>query len=179
MGGADKALLVLAGVPLVAHAVARLEPQVERLALSANGDPARFGWLGLSVLPDAERQGPLSGLLSGLVWASESGADALVTAPVDCPFTPPDLVPRLWLAGEGRVALAESGGKLHPTFGLWPVSLATPLAAFLASGAKASVRDFALAHCMVPAPFPEDGAFENLNTPADLARAEALLRSEK
>jgi molybdopterin-guanine dinucleotide biosynthesis protein A len=179
MGGADKALLVLAGESLLSRAVARLEPQVERLAISANGDPARFAGFGLTVLPDARRQGPLSGLLAGLNWAAAGGADALVTAPVDCPFLPPDLVPRLWLAGAGGVALAESGGALHPTFGLWPVGLAAPLAAFLASGAKASVRDFAQAHGMSAASFPDDGSFENLNTPADLARAAALLGLEK
>ena len=175
MGGADKALLVLAGETLIARAVARLEPQVERLAISANGNPARFAALGLPVLPDADRRGPLSGLLSGLIWAADHGAVALVTAPVDCPFLPPDLVPRLWLAGNGGVAMATSGGSLHPTFGLWPVRLATPLAAFLTSGAKPRVRDFALAHGMATAAFPDDGAFANLNTPEDLTRAGALL----
>ncbi|MEL6210433.1 MAG: NTP transferase domain-containing protein, partial [Pseudomonadota bacterium] len=42
MGGGDKALLALAGRPLLAHVIDRLAPQVERLALNANGDPARF-----------------------------------------------------------------------------------------------------------------------------------------
>jgi glucuronate isomerase len=32
MGGVDKALVPLAGAPLLAHVIARLEPQVERLA---------------------------------------------------------------------------------------------------------------------------------------------------
>jgi molybdopterin-guanine dinucleotide biosynthesis protein A len=35
MGGVDKALVPLAGAPLLAHVIARLEPQVERLVLSA------------------------------------------------------------------------------------------------------------------------------------------------
>ncbi|TKA96174.1 molybdenum cofactor guanylyltransferase MobA, partial [Cereibacter changlensis] len=50
MGGADKALLPLAGRPLLAHVRDRLEPQVEALALSANGDAARFAGFGLPVL---------------------------------------------------------------------------------------------------------------------------------
>ena len=178
MGGADKALLVLAGEPLIARAVARLAPQVERLAISANGNAARFRSLGLPVLPDADRQGPLSGLLAGLHWAVQGGADALVTAPVDCPFFPPDLVPHLLLAAETGGALATSGGALHPTFGLWPVRLTGPLTDFLASGAKARVGDFARAHGMQPAAFPADGSFANLNTPDDLARAETLIRAQ-
>ena len=183
MGGADKALLLLAGRSLIARLIDRLGPQVERLAISANGDASRFLGLGLPVLPDAlrpdqPRQGPLCGLLAALIWAGDCGADAVVTAPVDCPFLPADLVPKLCLAAEGGgVALAESGGALHPTCGLWPVRLAAPLAAFLGSGSKPRLRDFAAAHGMVAARFPDDGAFANLNTRDELLRAEILLRS--
>ena len=70
MGGQDKALVALAGPPLLAHVIARLEPQVERLALSANGDPARFARYGLPILPDALGAGPLAGVLAALRWAA-------------------------------------------------------------------------------------------------------------
>ena len=174
MGGADKALIPLAGRPLIAHVIDRLEPQVERLALSANGDPARLSRFGLPVLPDqATSQGPLSGLLAALDWAAPFGATHLVTAPTDAPFLPPDLTPRLLLAGD--LVLARSAGNDHPTFGLWPVPLRVDLRAFLASGAKTSVRAFADAHHAARADFPDDGAFTNLNTPQDLATAEARL----
>lgn len=177
MGGADKALLPLAGRTLIDHAIDRLAPQVEDLAISANGDPARFARLHLPVLPDDGSSGPLSGILAALNWAGPLGATAVVSVPVDGPFLPPDLVPRLAQAAEpSGLALAASGGILHPTFGLWPVPLAPTLAAFLASGAKARVRDFALAHLAGTADFPDDGAFANANTPADLARLEALIR---
>ena len=52
MGGTDKALMPLAGRPMLAHALARLAPQVPLLAISANGDPARFAAFGLPVLAD-------------------------------------------------------------------------------------------------------------------------------
>ena len=42
MGGGDKSLLDLDGRPILAHVIARLSPQVDRLALNANGDPDRF-----------------------------------------------------------------------------------------------------------------------------------------
>ena len=179
MGGADKATLMLAGRSLAAHVADRLEPQVERLAISANGDAARLAGLGLPVLPDAASLGPLSGILSALRWAAPLGATAVISAPVDCPFLPGDLAPRLLMAAEdspGGVALARSGGNDHPTFALWPVGLHDDLAAFLASGAKARVRAFADAHGATRADFPDDGAFANLNTPEDLAQATSLLR---
>lgn len=180
MGGADKALLTLAGRTLAAHAADRLEPQVERLAICANGDPARLAFLGLPVLADAESRGPLSGVLAALNWAGARGATAVVTVAVDTPFFPGDLVPRLCLAAEASpagVALARSGGSDHPTFGLWPVALRDPLAVFLGSGVKARVRDFADAHGAARADFADDGAFFNVNTPDDLSGAGALIRA--
>ena len=178
MGGADKALLPLAGRPLIAHVTERLEPQVERLAISANGDPVRLAFLHLPVLPDETPQGPLSGILTALDWAAPQGATHVVSAPTDAPFLPPDLTPRLLLAGEATgTALARSAGNDHPTFGLWPVALRDALRAFLASGANPRVRAFADAHHAARADFPDDGAFRNLNTPQDLATAEALLKA--
>lgn len=181
--GSDKALMPLAGKPLVHWVAERFAPQVEELALSANGDPSRFADLGLPVLPDdaapdatmAERRGPLAGILAGLRWAAPRGATALVSVPCDGPFLPPDLVPRLLLAGEGGLpALAQSGADLHPTYALWPVALLDPLAAFLASGEVPRVRDFARRHHAGIASFPA-GSFTNANSPEDLARIEAAL----
>lgn len=174
MGGADKALMSLGGRPLLAHAVERLGPQVSRLAISANGDAARFAGFGLPVLPDARVVGPLGGVLAALDWAE--GADAVVSVAVDTPFFPCDLVPRLCLAAGGiGMAMAQSGGHDHPTFALWPVALRAPLRAFLDSGAKPRLRDFALGHGVQRAVFAEDGSFHNLNTRADLAGAEGRL----
>lgn len=177
MGGVDKAMLPLAGAPLLGHVLDRLEPQVEAVAISANGDPTRFAARRLPVLPDATPQGPLSGILSGLDWAAGQGATAVVSIAVDTPFFPPDLVPRLLLAAETAgtpVALAETEGRTHPTFGLWPVGLRADLRATLARG-EARVMDFARRHGYAAAPFPQETAFLNLNTPEDLARAAALV----
>lgn len=171
MGGVDKALVDLAGQPLLTHVIRRFSPQVEDLALSANGDSGRFAAYNLTVLADATAQGPLSGILQALRWAATHDATAVVSVPVDGPFLPPDLVPRLCLAAESSgVAVAASNGIWHPTYGLWSVNLAPALAAFLASGAKSRIRDFALAHNSGIANFAEDGAFGNANTPEDIAR---------
>lgn len=179
MGGTDKALLPLNGQPLIRHVHDRLSPQVEDLAISANGDPARFATLGCPVLPDAASLGPLSGILTALHWASAHGADALVSAPVDAPFLPGDLVPHLLLAGDGRLAIASTAVGDHPVFALWPTALTEDLAAFLASGAKPKVTSFTDTHTAARARFPDATAFLNLNTPEDLALAETLLRGAK
>lgn len=176
--GRDKALVRLAGRPLVTHAAARLAPQVTALAVSANADPARLAFLGLPVLPDAlPSRGPLSGVLAALLWASAQGAAALVTVAVDTPFLPADLAARLGEAGHGRLALASSDGRPHPTAALWPTALTGDLQAFLASGETPRMMSFVRRHDPAFAEFPA-GSFDNLNTPADLAAAEARLRGE-
>lgn len=176
LGGVDKALLPLAGQPLITHLQDRLGPQVEELAIAANGDPARLGFTGLPVLPDGIGAGPLAGVLAGLGWAAAQGADALVSAAVDLPFLPCDLVPRLWMAADGGLAVAECGGRSHPTCALWPVAIIPELQAYLAAG-EARVMGFATAQGAAAARFAggEPDPFLNLNTPEDLARAAAAL----
>jgi molybdenum cofactor guanylyltransferase len=181
IGGANKALLMLGTRTLLARAIDRLGPQVEDLVLSANGDPVHYAGYGLPVLADAVPLGPLSGILAALDRAEGLGATAVVSVAVDTPFFPQDLVPRLLMAAEGApegLALAETAGQVHPTFGLWPVGLRHDLRATLARG-EARVLAFAERHGAARAPFADDLAFLNVNTPEDRNRAEKLLQGAR
>jgi molybdenum cofactor guanylyltransferase len=175
MGGGDKGLRPFRSGTLLGAVIARLSPQVAELALNAGGDPARFAAFGLPVIPDpvADQPGPLAGVLAAMDWAAGQGAATVVTVPCDTPFLPGDLVPRLILAGNGGLAIAESGGRLHPTVALWPVALRNDLRATLARGER-KVRAFADRHGATLADFPltTPDSFANANTPADLARLE-------
>ena len=179
MGGGDKALLPLGGRPLLAHVLARLAPQVGAVAISANGDPARFAGFGLPVLADPVPgfPGPLAGVLAGMDWAQGLGAEAVLCVAGDTPFLPVDLVARLSGAGEFALAASPSEGRLrqHPTVGLWPVRLREALREALSRGEN-KVGRFAAAQGAVAVPFdaPPDPFF-NINTPDDLRAAEALL----
>jgi len=183
MGGGDKGLRQVAGRRLMDHVIARLGPQVAAMAINANGDPARLAEFGLPVLPDSlpDHPGPLAGVLAGLDWAAAQGAGAIVTAAADTPFLPADLVVRLCAAaGPSGLALAASPddeGRLwrHPTFGLWPVALREDLRAALAGGLRKIVA-WTDGHGAGQAVFSSDpfDPFFNVNTPEDIARAEAL-----
>lgn len=196
MGGGDKGLLSLGGQSLLSRVIDRLSQQVAGLALNANGDAARFAGLGLPVVADTVPgfAGPLAGVLAGLDWAAEQGAEAIVTAAADTPFFPTDLVSRLAAAAEGQAhplvlattpksgdEVLKSGGKgrvnRHPTFGLWPVALRDDLRAALTGGLRKVVlwTDQHGGREALFAAEPFDPFF-NVNTPEDLARAEALLR---
>jgi molybdopterin-guanine dinucleotide biosynthesis protein A len=184
MGGGDKGRLTLGGQSLLDRVVDRLAPQVEDLALNANGDPARFADLGLPILPDSipGHAGPLAGVLAGLDWAAGQGAESIVTAAADTPFFPCDLVPQLLLAGEGMahpLVLAatpdpERGRVRHPTFGLWPVALREDLRAALTQGLRKVVL-WSDEKGGREALFPDARAFFNVNRPEDLKSAEAML----
>lgn len=174
MGGGDKGRLRVGGAPIITRVLAALRPQVAHLALNANGDPARFADLNLPVIPDAApgHPGPLEGVLAGLDWAASRGADWLVTAPWDCPFLPSDLVSRLHGArGTAQFARAASGGREHPTIALWPINCRAALQTALAGGLR-RVGGFAPAVLAEWPTEPRD-PFLNVNTPVDLAEAEA------
>ena len=184
MGGGDKGMRMLGGQSLLARVEARLAPQVDQLALNANGDAARFADMGLPVIPDsiAGFAGPLAGVLAGMDWAASYGAETIVTAAADTPFFPCDLVPQLLLASEGMthpLALAATpdakrGTARHPTFGLWPVALRDDLREALEGGLRKVVL-WTQEHGGREALFPQEEAFFNVNTPEDLARAETML----
>ncbi|MFX0547279.1 molybdenum cofactor guanylyltransferase MobA [Roseovarius sp. S1116L3] len=177
MGGGDKGLLPLGGTTLLDHVIQRVTPQVAAVALNANGDPARLDRFGLPVLADPVEGyvGPLAGVLAGMDWAAQQGAETVVSVAADTPFFPCDLVPRLLLAAEGMeapLALAATPDGRHPTFGLWPVALRDDLRAALMGGLRKVVQ-WTDAHGAKAAMFPEDGdPFFNVNTPEDLARAQ-------
>ena len=183
MGGGDKFLRPLGGRLLLAHVIERLRPQVAALAINANVDPARLESFGLPVIPDTlPEMGPLGGVLAALRWAQESPREYRHVATVACdtPFFPHDLVAELRAATDAseNIVQARSGGRIHPTFALWPLSLAGKLEIFLRRQGPASMRAFAGGHHPATAVdfAPEAGhdPFFNINTPSDLEAAEQM-----
>ena len=181
MGGGDKALCTVGGQAVLARLVARLAPQVTRLILNANGDPARFGGFDLPVVGDdvPDRPGPLAGVLAGLDWAARfmPGVRWVVTVPGDAPFLPEDFVARLHDGlGGATLACAASGGRMHPVAALWPVALRHDLRQALMEEGVRKVGAYTGRHApaVVEWPVGRVDPFFNVNTPADLADADRL-----
>ncbi|MGJ5039974.1 MULTISPECIES: molybdenum cofactor guanylyltransferase MobA [unclassified Bradyrhizobium] len=187
MGGGDKPLRMVDGRTILERAIARLAPQCSRLILNANGDPARFAGNGLPVVPDgvAGFPGPLAGILAGLEWVATHMPEArwMLSAAGDCPFLPRDLVARLATARaaeQAKLALAASGGQIHPVIGLWPVGLREDLRHALVAEDIRKVTRFTARYKVATVSWPTVplDPFFNANTAVDLAEAERLAALE-
>jgi molybdopterin-guanine dinucleotide biosynthesis protein A len=174
MGGVDKGLQTLEGVPLARIALDRLAPQVGRLMVNANRHLDIYAGFGVPVRPDAAADfpGPLAGFLAGLEHCETPW---LATVPCDSPRFPQDLVARLAGAvGEAPaavVATREPGGVLQrqPVFALLRATLAPDLAAYLADGGR-RIDAWLRGQGAVQVPFDDAEAFMNVNTVDELRR---------
>lgn len=174
MGGGDKPLLTVGGRSMLASVIAALE--VSPVAISANGDPARFAEFALPVLSDGafQDQGPLAGLLAGLEWAASFGMTALLTAPGDTPFLPKGLASTL----QPAPCCVAYAGQRHYLVALWPVSCSHMLRSLLSAPGSRRVSDFSDRIGMRHAEFAVRSVdpFVNINTPEELAQARATPR---
>jgi molybdopterin-guanine dinucleotide biosynthesis protein A len=168
MGGDDKGLIMLEGRALIDHVIDRFQPQVARLAISANRNQERYRQRGYPVIEDRYPgfQGPLAGMASAL----QSGHHPLVAfVPCDTPHLPRDLVSRLvdaWLDGHD-LCYAQGRERRHYTMALIDRALLASLTAYLEAGDRQLSRWFQQqnAHAVL---FEEENPFRNINTPRDL-----------
>lgn len=181
----NKALLQLGESPLITHVIAGAQPQVAQLVINANRDLERFEEFGIPVLADSHgpEAGPLAGILTGLQYCHEHipQAQALACFPADTPWFPADIVAQLAqvLDSEStQVACLRSNGQWQPLFSLWSLTLAEVLIAAIRDGLYSPLALIrSLPHSVLNITTSAPGDFENLNTPVDLARAQALLQA--
>jgi len=183
MGGGDKGLKRVGGQLMLARVIGRIGPQVERLIISANGDPERFIDFDLPVIPDdlPGNPGPLAGILAAMDYAAEmTGANHVLSVAADCPFLPDDLSQRLLVVlrlHESRIAIAHSGGFAQPTIALWDISLRQDLRKALSEEGLSKIDRFSARYqtASVEWPVTPFDPFFNANTPDDLAAAERIV----
>lgn len=174
MGGKDKGALELGGRRLIDHVVGRFLPQVDRLLVAGPSDYD----LALRAIPDRTDGpvGPAAALWAASHWIKENEpqAEGFVTAPVDGPFLPVDLLETL--SREGACAIASDDSGDHPTFAYWTMPVLMPVLTALNKGEGAALRGLAKKCNAERVTFPSAKALMNINSPADLARANAMLR---
>lgn len=170
--GTDKAFVRLAGKPLIRHVIDCLAPQVSQLAISSNAPAQQFSQFGVPVLADIHVgfQGPLAGIHAGLCVFPD---DTVVSVAVDLPFLPFDLVTRLHDGWDGRRCRYLLCADRPALAILWPARSAPALEQFLRHDRR--VSDWLARHGQAVEPSLSGAALDiNVNTPADLARAETF-----
>ena len=174
--GGGKPLIKLGGKTLVQRAYNRALSW-SNAPVVAIRSPEQLGPCQLPWIADAAGiEGPLAGLAAALEWAYRQGAEALLTIPCDMPFLPDDLLKRLNSeVGDMQAAIASSGGELHPVCGLWRNAANYEFPSYCESGRR-SLRGFAEHIGFVAADWPTEprDPFFNINSPVDLAAAEAM-----
>jgi len=153
--GSDKALALLAGVPLLDHVRRRLAAQCETVVVVGRD------WPGLISVPDrpAPGLGPLGALAGALHHAAHHAYDAVLTSGCDLPDLPTDL--RNILA-DGPAVIAG-----QPLLGLWPVNLLDGLDRHLAATTDRSMRGWIAASGARTISL--DRPVANINRPGDLS----------
>ncbi|WP_236640072.1 molybdenum cofactor guanylyltransferase MobA [Tepidimonas charontis] len=182
MGGVDKGLQTLAGLPLALHALLRLQQQrggwIGACLINANRNLGAYEAFGVPVWPDlhGDFAGPLAGMAAALTHCE---TPYVLTVPCDSPRFPLDLADRLCQAlmrERADIAMAaapETDGAVRPqpVFCLLHVGLLGSLLDFLQSGRR-KIDAWTRTHRTVVVPFdgPADDprAFANINTLAEL-----------
>ena len=196
MGGRAKWQLVLGEhppKPLLTHIVERLSPQTSHIVL--NGNHPDLATYGLPVISDVSVdeqhnhfQGPLAGLLTGLLYAEQQGIPWLVTCPCDTPFIPMDYIEQLCRTAQSsdmvvnpQCIISTYQARIHPICGLWSTQLIPNLRDTLRHSDTRSVQQWlrTLEPRVCYADFTHSStahAFININTPEDWETAQAFAR---
>jgi molybdopterin-guanine dinucleotide biosynthesis protein A len=175
--GGGKPLRRLGSETLIGRALGLARCWSDRVIVAVR-EPEQVEAVGAELMrDDPDLAGPLGGLAAGLRRAHLSGCDAVLSIPCDTPFLPIDLLERLVESlGDAKVAVAASAGRLHPACALWRIEVLDALPAWQESGRR-SLIGFAEAagHVAVEWPTAPFDPFFNVNSEADLRRAEAIL----
>ncbi|MEM1432844.1 MAG: molybdenum cofactor guanylyltransferase [Pseudomonadota bacterium] len=192
LGGVDKPLQRWRGRPLVDQILERIEPQVERVCISANRNLDAYRERAPVVmdapqprattgaLSERSRQalshtmGPLAGVLAAARWFAAGLTNRqleeinLLICPGDSPRVPADLAVQLARA-TSVAAYVHDGQRPHPLHALVSLAGALTIDGYLESGAR-SVLGWLETHSAKPVLIADPDAFVNINAPADFRR---------
>jgi len=184
-GGLPKGLLTVGGRRILDHVAGAVHTVTAAAPLLIANAPDAASWRpDLRTIPDSR---PGFGSLGGIYTAVTAGPEPVLCVAWDMPFVPEALLSALvaGAAGGGYDAfLPESSGRrgLEPLCAVYGPACAPAIARRLDQGDlraisfHADVRVGILSLAEVKAFGDPDELFFNVNTPADLARAEALSR---
>lgn len=184
--GQDKALIPFLGQPLIQRVMERVAILADEILVTTN-KPEGFDFLQVPLVTDVI---PGTGALGGLYTALYAARHPLVAVVAcDMPFANPQILSearRLLEETGADVAIARTEGGFEPFHAVYrrEVCLAA-VGVALAAGERKLISWFSAVQVALLPPEiitrcdPQGLAFWNLNTPQELAQAEALARNSE
>lgn len=179
MGGEDKGLILFQNKPLIAHVIATLKPQVDKLIINANRNIDQYATYRYPIINDSldDFCGPLAGMFSAMQAVD---TDYILTAPCDSPHISPQLRQRMMetlLMERADIAVAHDGDRLQPVFCLIPCRLEEDLQTYLQEGGR-KIDAWLTQHALAIVDFSDQAdTFLNVNHPKDLITHQAPVNS--
>ena len=171
--GGSKALVKLNRRPLISYPLEAVWRALGNVAIVAKIDTKLPSLPGIAVWiePDEPRH-PLTGIVHALVMAE---GRAVLACAADMPLVSAELVAAIACAdpGPAPAVVASAGGELQPLLGCYHPATLERLA-----GAQSGIplRETIAAICPATYEVTDPNALFNVNSPADLLQASAMLR---
>lgn len=178
--GRDKALVHLAGKPLIEHVLERIEGLGDEILITTN-NPESLTYLGIRLERDSV---PGAGSLAGLQTALKAarGSHVLVLA-CDMPFISRPLVEfMIELTPQADIIVPQRVGHFEPMHAIYSQACLPPIQAALKDGHSQVFRFYdqvqirKINETELSKFDPQGMSFFNINTPKDLAFAENFIR---
>lgn len=164
----DKGLVKFKDKPLIEHVINIIQPQVDDIVISANRNIDSYNNYSSNVVQDNDENfcGPLSGIASAIPHCKH---EWILIVPCDMPLLPTGLVTQMQENMNDQLAcIAEANGRLQ-------------LVLFMHSSLLSSIQDslsqkhyklikWAKSQNHIIVQFDDDAAFNNVNTPEQLAQ---------
>ncbi len=178
--GSSKALLTLAGKPIIQRIIAVLQPLFREIIIVAN-DPARYGTFNYPVVGDIiPGKGPLSGLHAGLI-ASKDEKNFVVAC--DMPLLEAEIVRFMLSQVAGfDVVVPQIGPYLEPLHAVYAKNCLAAIEQAISAGERKvtsffpQVRVNYLEERLLARYGDLDRAFLNINTPEDWLEVRQYLK---
>ena len=178
--GEDKALIRLAGIPLIERVLTRIDGLADEILITTN-HPGTLAYLNLRMAGDeVPGAGSLHGLKTGLAAAR---GEIVLAISCDTPFVSRELLENLLSrAHEADVIVPKHGDKYEPLQAVYNRARCLPaVEAAIVSGERRMISFYPQVHVLPVEEHvlsnldPSGLSFFNVNTAEDLERAEQLL----
>ena len=167
----DKGWIEWQQKPFIEHVISRLKQQVGQLVINCNRNVEAYKALGFPVCTDkmADFQGPLAGVQAALPLIE---TDIALVYPVDSPALPDHLIDLLFQTMQktgAEIVYPHDGQRDHFLPFLFKTGLASSLDRYLETDERRVRRWFQQHHCEIADCSSIPCAFNNINSPENLA----------